>query len=204
MTSSIQWPGLVPDGLEWEEMPGERSWGVIIEANAQLLPELTQARAALHGLPILIHPDHYLHVTLRQLTSPHPKDNQGLMSTIGAIISSTPSWTAQVKGLRAFPTAIWANPDHDGHFSDLSDRLLAATEADDPPVGPYRAKAIGHMTLGYSLGYTPAEEVRDVLGPFEDLEIGTIEVTEAILAELNFVSPYPRWKAVRRFPFKVA
>lgn len=192
------WPALVHDDLEWDEMPNQHSLGVIVPVSVSSLPGITEARNALAELPVIMHPDHYLHVTLRQLGGPDDVDAVSL-DAIGDIIAATPGWTAEVRGLRAFPTAIWADPDRDGRFVDLVDKVLA--EIGNLPEHPGRAHAVGHLTLAYAQGACPADRVRETLEPFEELVLGQFEVREAVLADLYLDKPYPRWTVRRRFRF---
>ncbi|MCC7077866.1 MAG: 2'-5' RNA ligase family protein [Acidimicrobiia bacterium] len=193
------WPALVQDSLEWHEMANEHSLGVIVPVYAASLPGLAEAREAIAELPAIMHPDHYLHITLRMLGGSDNADEVSL-DAIGEIIAETASWEAEVKGLRAFPTAIWADPDVDGEFSDLVDKVLA--EIGNLPEHPQRARAVGHLTLAYAKAPCPAEKVREKLEPFEDFVLGHIDVREAVLADLYFDKPYPRWTVRRRFRFR--
>lgn len=192
------WPDLVIDGLEWDEHPGGTSWSILVPVDTTLMPGLAPARAAMAELPILAHPDHYLHVTLRQLEGAGSADDATL-DAIAAVIAATPAWTAEVRGMHAFPTAIWLDPDHDRRFATLIDTLLDTIGT--LPEHPYRSRAITHLTIGYSQADVAAADVADALGPVIDLPIGTIEVREALLAELTLDRPYPAWTVRRRFPF---
>lgn len=192
------WPPLVRDELEWDEMPGHTSWSILVPVDVARLPGLPAAREAISRLPILLHPDHYLHVTLRQLDGVGSVDTESL-DAIADLIAATPGWTATVKGIHAFPTAVWANADRDGRFLTVIDKLLA--EIGNLPEHPYRRNAVCHMTLGYCQGACAPQRVQEALAPFADFELGKIDVREAVLAELYLDRAYPRWAVRRRFPF---
>lgn len=194
----IAWPALVHDNLEWDETPREHSLSVIVPVNPETLPGLAAARKVLNALPCILHPNHYLHITLRHLGSPDEIDEVSL-DAIAEVFASTPGWTARVRGLQAFPTAIWADPNGDGRLQDLVNKLLSALG--NLPEDPLRARAIGHLTLAYAQEPCTADEVQRILEPYADLELGFIEVREAILADLFLDRPYPHWKVHRRFPF---
>ncbi len=195
---SRTFPALTFDSLEWDDFPNERRLAVIVAAEAALLPGLGDVREALRKLPVVQHPDHYLHVTLRELGAAGTVDDASL-DAITDMIAATPAWEAKVRGVRAFPTAIWLDPDSDGRMLAIMDKLMA--EIGNLPAHPYRPRAVGHLTVAYSQGELAAEDVGEVLTPLADFEIGRIEMREAILAELHFTEAYPHWTVVRRFPF---
>lgn len=194
----MSYPSLVPDDLEWDEWPNERYLAVIVPADADRLPGLATARRVLDRLPVVPHPDHYLHCTLRELGPADEIDSETL-DAIGNAIASEPAWTARVAGLEAWPTAIWADPDPEGRMTPLLQKILGSIGTLDE--SPFLPNPRWHLTLAYSQGHMSAVRVREILEPYSDLELGTIEVHEAIAAELHFTEPYPRWTVVRRFPF---
>lgn len=197
----MKWPPLVPDVREWDSLPGDRVLGLLIEVDPTRMSGLEKARAVLEQLPVVIHPDHYLHVTLRTFGPPGSVDGE-TKDAIAHLCASTPRWVAEVRGLNAFPTAIWADPDADGQgrLAALEDRTLASlgTLAESP----MRDRAIAHLTLAYSIGTASPESVRLTLEPHHDLLLGTIEVTETVLAETHLTAAYPEWTVLERFPLR--
>lgn len=198
MTPPPQFPALVRDPYEWEEFGGARTWSIFVPADPARLPGLQAVRDALAPLGLLLHPDHYLHVTIRQLDAPGCVDDATL-DAIGASIASVPGWTATVRGVRAFPKAVWADPDTDGRFVTVLQSICGTVGALTARVGA--PPPVAHLTLGYPSAPVPADDVTAVLAPLAERELGTIDVREAVLAELAFDRPYPQWRVLRRFPF---
>lgn len=197
-TSPPPFPGLIRDPYEWEQFAGARTWSIFVPADPSRLPGLAAVRDALAPLGLLMHPDHYLHVTVRQLDAPDSIDDATL-DAIGASIAAVPGWTATVRGVRAFPKAVWADPDTDGRFLPLLQSVCGAVGSLTPRVGA--PPLVAHLTLGYPSAPVPADEVAAVLAPLAAHELGTIDVHEAVLAELELDRPYPQWRVLRRFPF---
>ncbi len=199
-SSILKLPGLVPDEFEWNEFAGQYSWAIVVVADASRLPGLAKARDAVASLPVLVHPNHYLHCTLRAL-GPAGAADEATLEAIASTIAQTSRWTAQVRGIKAFPTAIWADPD-----PDTDHKLMALVDSLLAPIGslpesPQRASTVPHITIAYSEGTVGSGVVNEALGPLRDLEVGEFEIFEAVLAELHMNTPYPRWTIRRHFPF---
>lgn len=198
MTPSPPPPGLVREPYEWEEFAGRSTWSILVPADPALLPQLAETRVALAPLGLLMHPDHYLHVTIRQLDGPGSADASTL-DAIGDAIASVPAWTAEVRGVRAFPKAVWADPDPDGRFVDVL-RTIGGTIGTLVP-RPDAPPPVAHLTLGYPTAAVQPDVVAEVLAPLADVHLGHLDVREAVLAELKLDGAYPRWRVLRRFPF---
>ncbi len=196
MSRGDRWTALRADGLEWEQHPRARWWSILVEVDAALLPGLGAARAVLGRLPVILHPDHYLHVTLRELGPVRPDDVA--LDDVAAAVAACRGWQAEVAGLFTFPTAAWSDPDRDGRFHALHDATLGPFGT--PPEQPFGGEHVNHLTLGYASADSDVDVVRSVLEPCRDLKLGTIEVHRAVLAELLLDRPYPRWAVSREFP----
>jgi len=195
----MSWMALRPSSHFPQKPHDSPSWNLIVAVDVSRLPGLEKVRSLLTRLPLVPHPDHHLHVTLRYLGEAHCVKEQTLLG-IKNIIAATPRWTARVQNLHTFSTVVWADPDLTGKFADLTRRLLGPVG--ELPPDPRRHELVSHLTLGYANGYASQEEVQEALAPIAHIKLGTIEVEEVILTELSLDASCSQWKIIRHFPLQ--